>query len=94
MYCVHSLLQGIVPEPEEQEELIAMNTELLNRVPRENDPFVIDPDQELGMVQGGLHVIYIRQYREIIACSYSVILYLYILHMYCCIELVHTVYIL
>ena len=51
-------MQGVVPEPEEQEELLAMNTELLNRVPVENDPVLIDPEPGRGMVPRGLHVIY------------------------------------
>lgn len=40
--------RGVVPEPEEQEELLAMNTELLNRVPVENDPVLIDPEPGRG----------------------------------------------
>ena len=58
LHWAYSLIQGIVPEPEEQEELLAMNTQLLNRVPLENDPFVIDPDQVPGMIPRGLHVVY------------------------------------
>lgn len=42
-------MQGLLPSAEEQLELIAMNTPLLNSVPAEEDFFFIDKYQEPGM---------------------------------------------
>ena len=42
-------MQGLLPNAEEQLELIAMNTQLLKSVPAEEDFFFIDKYQEPGM---------------------------------------------
>ena len=41
-------MQGLLPNAEEQLELIAMNAQLLNSVPAEEDFFFIDKYQEPG----------------------------------------------
>lgn len=49
-------MQGLVPDAEEQLELIAMTTQLLNSVPAEDDLFFIDKYQRPGMTNSQSHV--------------------------------------
>ena len=42
-------IQGLVPDAEEELELIAMNTQLLKSVPAKDDLFYIDEYQRPGM---------------------------------------------
>ena len=45
---VSIILQEILPNEEEQVELVTMTTPLLGRVPEEDDIISIDPDQTPG----------------------------------------------
>lgn len=52
-----SYTQGIIPDPEEEEELIAMNRQLLDAVPESADFDFVEEDKTPGTKRLFLHVI-------------------------------------
>ena len=49
--CMYMYVQGLIPDEEEQEELVSMTAPLLNAVPPEEDVVIIDEMQQRGMIK-------------------------------------------
>ena len=48
VYFFNAHFKGLVPNPEEERDLAALNSPLLDAVPESEDPNVFDPNQTMG----------------------------------------------